>query len=325
MMHLIQSYMKDLLTIIRLGAALGGTGVHIFIFCSGFGLYLSYLRSPKSYMEFLKRRFVKVYLPYVLVVLLSALIPYMYIDTDRLIAFFSHICLFKMFIPKYESSFGCQFWFISTIIQFYFIFLPLCFFKSKMSRRKFFFLSLGLSIFWWIVVSAMGNSGVRTWNSFFLQYLWEFSLGMCLAEYLREGKEIKINYIQLLIAAVIGIGLEATMALKGGTLKVFNDIPAFCGYAALTLLFYLFCTPFVRQILYEIARVSYEWFLVHILIFTTIFHFSSLQGLSGQLQIGIIALIASFIAAEIFSFLQHKSYHYFAETLRPTVYEKRKA
>ena len=36
-----------------------------------------------------------------------------------------------MFIPKYEESFGIQFWFISTIIQFYLLFIPMCKLKEK--------------------------------------------------------------------------------------------------------------------------------------------------------------------------------------------------
>lgn len=38
-------------------AAFGGAGVHVFILCSGFGLYLSYLRKPLGYIAFLKKRF----------------------------------------------------------------------------------------------------------------------------------------------------------------------------------------------------------------------------------------------------------------------------
>jgi peptidoglycan/LPS O-acetylase OafA/YrhL len=35
----------------------GGTGVHTFIFVSGFGLYLSHLRRPLSFVLFLRKRF----------------------------------------------------------------------------------------------------------------------------------------------------------------------------------------------------------------------------------------------------------------------------
>lgn len=44
-------------------AAFGGAGVHVFILCSGFGLYLSYLRKPLGYIAFLKKRFTRIYMP----------------------------------------------------------------------------------------------------------------------------------------------------------------------------------------------------------------------------------------------------------------------
>ncbi|WP_418818536.1 hypothetical protein [Paraprevotella clara] len=38
-------------------AAFGGAGVHVFILCSGFGLYLSYLRKPLGYIAFPEETF----------------------------------------------------------------------------------------------------------------------------------------------------------------------------------------------------------------------------------------------------------------------------
>ena len=43
LMHLLQSFVSELPTLLKTAMSLGGTGVHIFIFCSGFGLYLSHL------------------------------------------------------------------------------------------------------------------------------------------------------------------------------------------------------------------------------------------------------------------------------------------
>lgn len=56
--------------------SIGGTGVHMFFICSGFGLYLSYLNHPVRYKEFIEKRFVKIYIPYVIVVGISAVLPY---------------------------------------------------------------------------------------------------------------------------------------------------------------------------------------------------------------------------------------------------------
>lgn len=74
LMHLIQSY--SIPSILQKASSFGGAGVHVFILCSGFGLYLSHLNKPLSYSNFLKRRFIKVYIPYILIILLSAAIPF---------------------------------------------------------------------------------------------------------------------------------------------------------------------------------------------------------------------------------------------------------
>ena len=44
LMHLVQSY--PLPSWLMKVTAFGGAGVHVFILCSGFGLYLSYLNKP---------------------------------------------------------------------------------------------------------------------------------------------------------------------------------------------------------------------------------------------------------------------------------------
>lgn len=44
LMHLVQSY--PIGNLLMKASSLGGAGVHVFILCSGFGLYLSYLKKP---------------------------------------------------------------------------------------------------------------------------------------------------------------------------------------------------------------------------------------------------------------------------------------
>lgn len=67
LMHLCQSYTSGALS---KALAFGGAGVHVFILCSGLGLYLSYLRKPLGYKDFLQKRFAKVYSPYAVAVLM---------------------------------------------------------------------------------------------------------------------------------------------------------------------------------------------------------------------------------------------------------------
>lgn len=50
LMHLLQGYQMP--NILYKIFSFGGAGVHVFILCSGFGLYLSYLYKPLKYKEF---------------------------------------------------------------------------------------------------------------------------------------------------------------------------------------------------------------------------------------------------------------------------------
>lgn len=235
LMHLLQGYQMP--NILYKIFSFGGAGVHVFILCSGFGLYLSYLYKPLGYKDFLKRRFTKVYLPYIIVIFISALIPFYNTSEDKWFQLLSHVFLFKMFDETLESSYGGQMWFVSTIIQFY-VFWPLIvrLFKCKYSM----IISLLISILWATVVGLTGHAEQRIWNSFFLQYLWEFILGMHLAKlYYNAPQKITVPSFKILIpVCVVAMALTFIMALKGGFFKLYNDIPSLAGYLFLSLILY---------------------------------------------------------------------------------------
>ena len=99
-MHLVQAY--PLPGFLMKATSFGGTGVHVFILCSGFGLYLSSLHKPLKYGKFLKSRFSKVYIPYVLVVLISALYFGIVCGQDVLMPLLGSVFLFKMLYHRWS-------------------------------------------------------------------------------------------------------------------------------------------------------------------------------------------------------------------------------
>lgn len=295
-MHLIRNWFTELPDGLRTAASLGGTGVHVFIFCSGFGLYLSYLHEKKAYFEFLRARFLKIYLPYILVVFVAYLIPVTYEGDDRLTALLSHVFLFEMFFERYEGSFNYPLWFVSTIIQFYLVFIPLCNIRRLCrSAKRFAVSAMILSAMYWTFVLLMGKQELRIWNSFFLQYLWEFCLGMVVAEWLFRGNELRISRPTLLTVAVIGLALQAAFALRGGAMKVLNDVPALLGYGALALLIYSVGT--VNKWFLWISGFSYEWYLLHMLVFTCVFKAFAPRTSGMQLAFGAAGLAVSVLLA----------------------------
>lgn len=298
--HAFNNYMTAMPNAVVRMSAIGGTGVHVFIFCSGLGLYLSYLRNPVSGVEFMKKRFIRVYLPYIFVVCILFFIPWMYDGEDRLLALSSHVFLFKMFVPRFEESFGGQLWFVSTIIQIYLIFIPICKLKKMINKDSIFLaIMLGISVCWWILVLLLGKSDERIWNSFCLQYIWEIALGMCVAECMYKDKEIKLNKLLLGIIAIFGIAIQAIMAMSSPVLKVFNDIPALFGYGALALL--LSNISIVRVICSKIEGFSYELYLIHMAVMTTVFYLVKPQGMLLQCIMVMLAIGISLVLAYIYN------------------------
>lgn len=295
-MHLIQGYITGLPTILHKLTAFGGSGVHVFFLCSGIGLYLSYIKNKLTFKEFIIKRISKIYIPYIIIVIISFLVPWLYTENDRLIALFSHVFLFKMFFEQYEQSFGVQFWFVSTIIQLYVLFIPMCKIKQKIKNNKMFLsIFLIISVIWWLFVYIVNLGKIRIWNSFCLQYIWEFAFGMVIADYFYHHKKIKIRYIYLFILTFVGIGLQFIMVYFSDTLKVFNDIPSLIGYGGLALI--LCNIPFFNKIITKVSYFSYELFLIHILIFEIVFHIANFDQMIFKVITGIVAVIISLICA----------------------------
>jgi peptidoglycan/LPS O-acetylase OafA/YrhL len=270
--HLISGYYKDA-AIIAKAASFGGAGVHVFILCSGCGLMYSNLNKPLSFIDFIQKRFWKVYIPYIIVVLVAFMLPNVYLGpNNRFLALLSHIFLFKMFVPDYTATFGYHFWYISTIIQFYFVFTLLVKLLYKIGRKYFLFLSCFLSLLWAITISVMGLSGIRVWNSFFLQYLWEFSIGMLLACEYNESDSINIEHLptaKLICITFFAFCIYFVLSINGGFFKVFNDPFSLASFGGICLLLYR-CN-FLPKFIYFTSHISYEIYLTHVLVYKLIF------------------------------------------------------
>ena len=299
LMHLLDR-MSAVPGIIHTFSAIGGTGVHVFFVCSGIGLYTSYIKHKTSYIEFIKKRFFKIYIPYIVVVFVSFFCPWLYYGDSRVTALLSHVFLFKMFSPMYESSFGAPFWFISTLFQLYALFIPMCRIKAKLNNNKIFMcLFGGISIFWWIICYWLGIGGIRIWGSFCLQYIWEFALGFILADLFFVGKKYILNNYLLFASAVLGIGIQSFLALTSDMLKVFNDVPALVGYASLALLFSNI--PVIKKLCHKMSVFSFEFYLLHNLFFVTVFHWMVPVGIFLQCVVGIVAMGIALGGAYLFN------------------------
>lgn len=307
LMHLFQVYWNEghIPDWLRFATALGGTGGHVFIFCSGFGLYLSYLHRPLRFTEFMKKRFLKIYIPYVLFLLIHMILPHW--DAENAIRFrqlLSHLFLYKMFFERYMCSFGLQMWFISTIIQLYLLFIPICRLRKRIPMKTLMLLSLMLSLGWWIAMYLTGLERWRIWSSFCLQYLWEFVLGMGVAELLFQRERVNIPLWMMVLTVILGLGLQALMARCGGLAAALNDVPGLLGYTGLVMLLYNFGGRVLQRVFLGINTISYEWFLVHVDAIMWSYHYMRIWTETEWIRAA-GALSFSLLTAWVFSKLVH--------------------
>lgn len=163
---------------------------------------------------------------------------------------------------------------------------------------------------WATVVGWLGYEDYRPWGSFFLQYLWEFALGMWLAEMVKLSgwtEEImmsKLKILHLMVGICAGMGLSALMAWNGGTLKLYNDIPSLVGYASMLLLVYKLGINGVNWFFRYTSKIGYEWYLVHSLTFIVVHHY--VDGMVPVWIVLVICLLTSYAVA--FAFQKCREY-----------------
>ncbi len=292
----------------------GGTGIHLFLLLSGFGLWYSYLNKPIKFIDFIKRRFGKIYIPYVSIVIISALISLLIpIFDNSWYALFGHLLFYKMFDNNIIGSYGYQLWFISTIIQFYLIFYILIYLKKKLKDGWFIGLGFAISLGWSVLIIILGKESLRNWNSFMFQYLWEFMLGILIADYLYNGK-LKTNYNTYFIAgiSIISIFLYALFALKFGQVgKVLNDIPALLGYSGFAILIYKLNWKFINNFFLFTGKIAFSVYLLHIL-FLLILKNIFIIPPSYKFIIVVLSLILTYLA----SFYYDKVINYLYKLLK---------
>ena len=279
----------------------GGTGVHLFVLLSGFGLYLSHLNNPISFTAFIQKRFSKIYIPYIIVVFLTALSSVLFgFYKDSLYALGGHLFLYKMFDESIVGSYGYQLWFVSMIIQFYLVFLILVKILDRLSNRQSLIFGLLISLFWALSIYFLGLGDLRIWNSFFLQFLWEFILGMVLA---RAYQSNGLPNVKMSSSGFIGLGLlfsliYMVMALfLPGIGKLINDVPALFGYSFIAVGLYKMGLSQMNNFFLYTGRISYSVFLLHYLCLS---YADLLLADFGKVPVVVFTLILTYLSSHFY-------------------------
>lgn len=168
-----------------------------------------------------------------------------------------------------------------------------------------YFIALAISLAWSTLVGVLGYEEQRPWGSFFLQYLWEFCLGMWIAERVVNGHWLKVidgsglKLWWLLAGAIGGMGLTGFMAWHGGILKLYNDIPSLMGYLSTMLLIFKVGVNVVNRFFVWASGFSYELYLMHYLVFCIMVFF--FKNACSVILLISLSLVAAYITAYIYS------------------------
>lgn len=304
--HLICST-QNIPNIILTAAKFGGAGVHFFFFASGFGLALSHIKKPLPIAKFWVKRFLRVYIPYFLVVVLCFFLPFTYEGADKLKALLSHVLLFKMFSPQYIESFSVPFWYLSTLFQFYLMFPLLIRWKERLESRRFFVFCCVISLLWATLTAVLGINQNRVWGSFFLQYLWEFSLGICLAERFYKDPENwmpKFRILNLVVVFAVSFVIYVVMSLAGGIWTSFNDVFSMVSFCVICL--FLYQIKCLRLFAHYMDSISFELYLLHALIFAAFRY--ALDASRFSPAVAVVACLCAVVTASV--------YHWFLSRLK---------
>ena len=74
----------------------------------------------------------------------------------------------------------------------------------------------------------------------------------------------------LLPAGLSGLALTGVMDWAGFPWRLYNDIPSLFGYTSLALMVYKIGIGSLNRFFIDTNRFSYEWYLVHILMFQVV-------------------------------------------------------
>jgi peptidoglycan/LPS O-acetylase OafA/YrhL len=188
---------------------IGSQGIHFFFFISAFFLYLKYNTLSKYNLFFLRwlvERLKKLYPTYITSIFLISIIYYLFLEQTFSIKdiIINILPLIRNFSNEYIHSINGNFWFLHTLIEFYLIFPLLIKISNNITNIQFilftYFIVI-LYILYYTFYLSIDSASLNPYSSFFINYLYDFSLGIILAKYLKIHKQItfKLSYVIIFI------------------------------------------------------------------------------------------------------------------------------
>ena len=310
-----------------------------FVFTSAIKLFYKYGERKFNYPKFLLGRFVKVYIPYIIVVCIYYIIFVYALDLDG----FNHFDINELIGFILNGNISAQFYFVILIMQFYLL-MPLWVLLGKIKSKKFGIILVVLSaiitvlsrMFFPQCASAFINwlatlkfpfenplSGQEATvlamslytNKFFTSYFVFWTLGMYIGlNYEKFTDTIKhskyIIYVGWFILAVTHCILSYMQS--GGLIRYTYEpmiVVVFCLFSIFGFFIYtenltMSLEKMGKGFLTSISNASYEIYLIHCLIITVIYYYMGHIEIENTMHRFLIATGVTYVTSIIFCVFQ---------------------
>ena len=137
-----------------------------------------------------------------------------------------------------------------------------------------------------------------------------FGSGNPLSAFLMQIGGASFGFMLPVLAGYIAMSIADRPGLVagfvGGYWKSYNDIPSLVGYMSMALIVYKLSINWVNRFFQYTNKVSYEWYLIHILIFSIYFKFAR----------GILPFYADWVVLMLVSYVVAIGYHKILKTIK---------
>ena len=183
------NYLPVLSSLANILSKIGGTLVHLFFIMSSYGLYISYKKGVGSWIIWAKRRFLKIVIPYwiiitttyIIVNIFHSILP-QHMEKGYLgLSLLSYLFFFRNIYPP-SWGLNYAFWFFPVIIGLYIIFPFLIKILEKYGSKNLLIISI-LITYSSITIFVIFNLPIGHQSAWFLFYIIQFSIGILLAYY----------------------------------------------------------------------------------------------------------------------------------------------
>ncbi len=216
-----------------LPATLGWAGVTVFFVVSGFCIHLSYSRQP-DWSKFFKRRFFRIYPPYVITFLFFALVYPItrlhFTSADFTAKLVSHLLLFYNANGEWVFAVNPSLWSIAVEFQLYALYPVLVTLASRFGWRRALMVVAAIEIglrMTYDVSHTVYDSGLPRWLSdspFFFWFSW--SVGAFVADLYLKGKSLRVSRRLILTLAILPVACWFLKPLSSMTFPLFALLTA---------------------------------------------------------------------------------------------------